>query len=61
VLLTWGNMSLAQTTRAWLLYLGVILFFFLTVLPHGLLSLPEQLAVHADTARRWSRRLRRRG
>jgi branched-chain amino acid transport system permease protein len=60
VLLTWGNSSLSQATRAWLLYLGVILFFFLTVLPNGLLSLPEQAREHARTLSRWAGRLRSR-
>lgn len=58
LLLTWANTSLSQATRAWLLYLGVILFFFLTVLPNGLLSLPEQAREHGRTLSRWARRLR---
>lgn len=60
ILLTWANSSLSQATRAWLLYLGVILLFFLTVLPNGLLSLPEQAREHSRTLRRWAGRLRTR-
>lgn len=43
VIFVWTTHLLAQLTPAWILYVGLVFFFFVVVMPEGLLSLPARL------------------